>query len=319
MFLKASEHRTRENLSLEGYLLTWIEAFLVDRKARGCAKGTLEFYYYKMKIFTDYCKKQCVNNIYQITPSLIRQYLIYLEDTGHNPGGRHAAYRALRAFLLWYEDEVDPDGWKNPINKVRAPRVPIEPLEPVSFEVVSKMVDACNRSSFTGYRDRAILLFLLDSGVRAGECLSLNVSDINIITGEVLIREGKGKKSRYVFVGKHSRQAIRKYLRIRKDNYPALWITEPKVDSGRFTYSGLRSMIKRIAKKAEVAPPSLHDFRRAFALAMLRNGTDIFTLAKLMGHKGVTVLQRYLRETRKDIESAHRQASPVENGLIKNE
>jgi integrase len=76
-------------------------------------------------------------------------------------------------------------------------------------------------------------------------------------------------------------------------------------------------MIKRRADKAGVKPPTLHDFRRAFALAMLRNGTDIFTLAKLLGHKGITVLQRYLRETRQDTEVAHRRASPVEMGLIR--
>ena len=315
MFLNAREHRTLENLSMEEYLLTWIEAFHMDRKARGCARGTLEFYHYKLKAFTDYCETQYVKSIYQITPSHIREYLIHLEDAGHNPGGRHAAFRALRAFLLWYKEEVDPDDWKNPIDKVRAPRVPSEPLEPVSFSVVSKLISTCNQGTFTDVRDKAILLFFLDSGVRAGECMSLNVEDINITTGEVLIRQGKGKKSRYVFIARHARQAVRKYLNKRSDEYPALWITHPSVDTRRLTYSGLRSMIKRRATKANVEPPSLHDFRRAFALAMLRNGTDIFTLAKLMGHKGITVLQRYLNETREDTEIAHRRASPVEIGM----
>jgi site-specific recombinase XerD len=143
----------------------------------------------------------------------------------------------------------------------------------------------------------------------------LNIEDISLTTGEVLIRKGKGNKSRYVFIGEHARQALRKYLKKRRDNYPAIWITHPSVDTGRLTYSGLRSMIKRRATKANVEPPSLHDFRRAFALTMLRNGTDIFTLAKLMGHKGITVLQRYLRETRQDPEIAHRRASPVDTGF----
>ncbi len=319
MFLNAREHRTLENLSMEEYLLTWIEAFHMDRKARGCARGTLEFYHYKLKAFTDYCDTQYIKSIYQITPSLIRQYLIYLEETGHNPGGRHAAFRALRAFLLWYEDEVDPEDWKNPINKVRAPRVPLEPLEPVSFSIVDKMIKTCSKGTFTDIRDKAILLFLLDSGVRAGECLSLNIEDVSLTTGEVLIRKGKGNKSRHVFIARHARQAVRKYLNNRGDEYPALWITHPSVDTGRLTYSGLRSMIKRRADKAGVEPPALHDFRRAFALAMLRNDTDIFTLAKLMGHKGITVLQRYLRENCEDTKIAHRKASPVEVGLFKSD
>lgn len=68
--------------------------------------------------------------------------------------------------------------------------------------------------------------------------------------------------------------------------------------------------------EAGVKKPHLHDFRRAFALSMLRSGTDIFTLAKLMGHKGITVLQRYLKQTHQDTEEAHRRSSPVEVGLL---
>jgi len=57
-----------------------------------------------------------------------------------------------------------------------------------------------------------------------------------------------------------------------------------------------------------------HDFQKSFALALLRNGTDIFTLVKLMGHEGISVLQRYLKQTNLDTEEAHRRAGPVDNG-----
>jgi len=60
-------------------------------------------------------------------------------------------------------------------------------------------------------------------------------------------------------------------------------------------------------------PPAIHDFRRGFALAMLRAGVDLYTLAKLMGHEGIEVLQRYVRLTEADAEAAHRRASPVDN------
>lgn len=80
---------------------------------------------------------------------------------------------------------------------------------------------------------------------------------------------------------------------------------------------GLRSVVVRKQKKAGVDTPSLHDFRREFALSMLRSGTDIFTLAKLMGHKRNTVLQRYLKKANAGSEIAQRKASPVEVGLIK--
>jgi site-specific recombinase XerD len=57
----------------------------------------------------------------------------------------------------------------------------------------------------------------------------------------------------------------------------------------------------------------LHDFRRAFALAVLRNGTDVYALAKLMGHDGITVLQLYLKQTYQDTYAAHQRADPVDN------
>jgi len=102
-------------------------------------------------------------------------------------------------------------------------------------------------------------------------------------------------------------------LRHRNDDDPALWVSHPRFSSGRLSYDGLREVLTRRVANANVEKASLHDFRRAFALAMLRNGTDIYTLAKLMGHEGITVLQRYLKQTYQDTETAHRRAGPVDN------
>jgi integrase len=76
---------------------------------------------------------------------------------------------------------------------------------------------------FTGDRDAAILLCLLDTGARANEFLSINLEDINQARGDILIRQGKGHKPRTVYVGKQSKRALRRYLKHRQDDYPALW------------------------------------------------------------------------------------------------
>jgi site-specific recombinase XerD len=313
MFSKSETQRTLQVSTVDDYLLNWLEAFLIDRKATGVAEGTLRFYRQKIKLFSDYCDALTVEQIGQISPSFLRQYLLYLEESGHNAGGRHAAFRMIRAFFIWYEDEVEPQGWSNPIHKVKAPKVPVEPLEPVSFETVAKMIKACSENSFTGDRDAAMLLCLLDTGARASEFLAINLDDLDQARGTILIRKGKGDKPRMVFLGKKSRRSIRKYLRIREDDEPALWVTHPRYGSGRLSYDGLREVLTRRAVDAHVEEPTPHDFRRAFALAMLRNGTDIYTLAKLMGHEGITVLQRYLKQTNQDTEAAHRRAGPVDN------
>ncbi len=313
MSLIVETQRTLQVSTVDDYLLTWLEAFLIDRKAAGVASGTLRFYRQKIKLFSDYCDAQAVKQIGQIHPSFLRQYLLYLEESGHNAGGRHAAFRTIRAFFLWYEDEVEPEGWSNPIRKVKAPRVPVEPLEPVSFDTVTRMIKACPYNTFTGDRDAAILLCLLDTGARASEFLFVNLEDINQARGGILIRQGKGRKPRTVYIGKQSKRALRRYLRHRHDDSIALWVTHPRCGSERLGYDGLRGILTRRAKEADVKISSLHDFRRAFALAMLRNRTDIFTLAKLMGHECISVLQRYLKQTNLDTEEAHRRAGPVDN------
>jgi site-specific recombinase XerD len=74
------------NTLVDDFLFTWFVAFLIDWKASGLADGTLRFYRFKLKLFSDFYEIQVVTQISQITPTLIRQYILYLEDTGHNEG-----------------------------------------------------------------------------------------------------------------------------------------------------------------------------------------------------------------------------------------
>ncbi len=111
---------------------------------------------------------------------------------------------------------------------MKAPRVPVDPLEPVEFETVSQMIKVCEPNTFCGFRDKAILLFLLDTGVRASELLSINIEDVNQASGDILIRHSKGKRPRYVYICKHSKRALRKYLNQRRDKNQALWVTHPR-------------------------------------------------------------------------------------------
>ena len=92
-------------------------------------------------MFVQFCDMQEVKFITQITPDIIRQYLFYLNNEGHNAGGIHAYYRTLKTFLRWLENEIEPEGWKNPIKKVKAPKNPIEPLDPANIDDVRAMLD----------------------------------------------------------------------------------------------------------------------------------------------------------------------------------
>ncbi len=302
---------TNITLGVDDALVTWIESFLIDRKAQNMASGTLYFYKTKLKLFHTFCEGQVITNISQITPDTIRRFLLHLGETGHNPGGIHGIYRALRAFLLWYEEETEPEGWKNPIRKVQSPRVPVEQIEPVEIDTVKALIESCKGSTFTAVRDKALLLFLLDTGARASEVVAVNLGDVNMVTGEALIRQGKGRKPRTIFLGQKTRKVLRAYLKHRGDTNKALWVTD---DKDRLTYWGLNEIIKRRSKTAKVDKPCLHDFRRAFAINFLRNGGDIYSLQKLMGHSDLQVLRRYLAQTNEDLRIVHHRASPVDQG-----
>jgi site-specific recombinase XerD len=133
-------------------------------------------------------------------------------------------------------------------------------------------------------------------------------------SGSLLIRSGKGGKPRVTFLGVTSRRAVLKYIRKRgepQDGEP-LFATD---EGGRFTYFGLRSVIERRATQAGIEPPTLHSFRRAFALGCLRNNVDVYSLQRLMGHTSLAVLRRYLAQTEADLQRAHEKGGPVDRLL----
>jgi len=190
-----------------------VTAFLVDRAARGLAQGTLEYYRKKLAYLQTYLESRGVCDVQGVTPDLLRRYLVDLSER-LNPGGVHCCFRAMRSFLRWYEAEYEPQGWTNPTRKVHAPRLAQEPLAPLNLADLRAMLTTCARRTWAGDRDRALLLALLDTGARASEFVSLNVADVNLSTGSVIIRKGKGGKTRVAFLGASCRREVLRWLRL---------------------------------------------------------------------------------------------------------
>lgn len=312
MFVLKSQDQGLITLSQQDYLPILVDSFLIDRRSQGLSPETIELYTKKLQYFLKYCERQALTQCSQITPDFIRRYLLELSET-HNPGGVHACFRPLRTMLYWIEEEeIMSEGWKNPIRKVKAPKLPTDPIEPIQIEEVHELLKTC-QNNYSGVRDKAMMLGLLDTGARAKEFLNINLEDVDMASGAVMIRQGKGRKPRMVFLGRKTIRAIRRYLRYRNDNHPALWVS---IHGERMTYAALRCFLRRRAEQVGMKSiPTPHDFRRAFALVMLRNGVDIFALQKLMGHSDLQILRRYLAQTDQDIHNAHMRGSPVDGNL----
>jgi integrase/recombinase XerC len=254
-----------------------------------------------------YCDRQQVTQFEQITPNLVREFMLEHEKT-HNPGGVHAAYRTLRAFLLWWEGEIEPDAWKNPIRKVKAPKVPQELLDPVPLPDVESLARACPHD-YHGIRDKAVILTLLDTGVRVRELTAINQANVDLVTGEITIRQGRGRKPLVVFIGKRTRRAVRAWLNQRGNGSGALFTTD---QGEQLTYSGLRKVIIRRAERAGIDPPTLHDFRRAFTLAQLQAGVDVLSISRMLGHTTTVLVARYAKQTSQELHEKYK--SPVDGG-----
>ncbi|NCP87785.1 MAG: hypothetical protein CO094_05720, partial [Anaerolineae bacterium CG_4_9_14_3_um_filter_57_17] len=157
-------------------------------------------------------------------------------------------------------------------------------------------------------RDRAILLFLLDTGARATELCKVKVKDIGI---QGVYLQGKGAKERIVPLSEPSRKAIDLYLKTRKTNLSDyVFVTSRKTP---MTRDALYQLVERIARRAGILQVHPHRFRHTFAINFLRNGGDAFALQMILGHETLEMVKRYLAIAKTDIQRAHVKASPVTN------
>jgi integrase/recombinase XerD len=286
-----------------------LTSFILDCEARNLANGTIDFYKDEITRFIKFLDRRGIITIEQIDPETIRSYLIELGKT-RNPGGVHCAYRSIRAFMRWFDSEFKPINWSNPIFKIKGPKVSKEPLPGVSEKTIELLLTGC--SGEHEKRDRAIILILATSGLRASELLGLNWEDYRTIDKSLWVKHGKGGKSRMAYIDSSANQALLALMRMTgmpKSNDPIFFTS----NGCRLTYPGLVHVIKRAAEIAHVKAPSLHDFRRFFAVTSLRQGCDIARLAGLMGHNTLDVLQRYLCLVDDDRRKAHSQFGPKFN------
>jgi integrase/recombinase XerD len=214
----------------------------------------------------------------------------------------HVHARAVKTFCRWLlaEGLVPAD----PFARVSMPRLEKRILPALTSEDLGHLLAVASD------RERAVVLCLLDSGLRASEFVGLNVGDVDTRSGSVIVRQGKGRKDRVTFLGAKSRRALLRWLRCKGDraDSSALWTSENTGD--RLTASGLLLLCRRLGYRAGVAHCSPHVFRRTFALFSLRAGADLHSLAAMMGHAGVEVLSHYLDLQQDDLHEVHRRCSP---------
>ncbi len=279
-----------------------VEIFLVDCQARKLSTRTLEYYSESLTPFVAYSKRV---HLTEISTADIRQYLISLQERGLTAHSQHSHARALRAFFNFCVAEELLI--VSPFAKVKMPKLPKPEPKAFSEDEIPIILGACKT-----LRDRALILLLLDTGIRIEESTKLLIGDVEDST--VTIRAGKGDKYRVTFVGAKTRKAILKYLgteRHGSTKSDPLFVAHGT--TAALTVSGAMQIMKRLRKATKIEHLSAHTFRRTFAIASLRSGMAVHVLAKLMGHSDIQVLRSYLDITKEDLRDQSRKHGVVDN------
>lgn len=230
---------------------------------------------------------------------------------------RRTYLRTLRVFSNWLPLPPHTFCDESPLRHLAIPR-PSDTYEmPMSEDELAQLIAASREDSLTGARDTAMLLTLIDGGMRAMELAGLRIGDVTLESGLLLVSRGKGNKSRIVTVGNETRAALRRYAVIRDSLPDAKRSADapffPTLQGRQYTYAGIRSWLRRLAERAGVPRAHLHLFRHTSAVETLDVGGDLRTLQLKLGHSSITTTQRYLNMGTKRLSERQRQFSPVDN------
>jgi site-specific recombinase XerD len=289
------------------------DSFKLSLQAAHRSPRTIQYYDEKLRPFLNWLEGQGVTDFTGITATHIRAFLLEREQAGRAAMTVHHHAACIKAFLNFLvSEELLP---ASPMRKVKMPKLEQEILPAFTPEDVKKLLAATKDP-----RDTAIVLFLLDTGCRLSEFLALNVEDVDMKTGAVKIRLGKGMKGRVAFLGFKARKALNRYVMERGPAAPdePLWLLKSlgrELTRERLTRSGLRFLLDRLSERSSVAHCHPHTFRRTFALWSLRAGMNIYALQQIMGHSDLTMLRRYLALVEEDLAEAHRKYGAVDNML----
>lgn len=303
--------RQRAEGSHAGNLRRIYDDFALDNRSRGLAPKTLGFYDQQLEPFFRWLERRGISDVSQIDATSVRSYLAERHQAGVKPSTVGAAHRAIRRFLCFcVENEVIAT---SVMTNVKPPKQDRRILPAIELADIERMLAVT-----TCARDRAAIILLFSTGLRASEFINLTGDNIDFEDQSIHVVLGKGGKDRYVFFDDATADALRDYFAWRgwPDKDSPIWLSET---TGKpLTQDGLNQMLKRVGVKAGVVTCNPHAFRRAFAKSCLQNRLDLHRLSRLMGHADTAVTERYLPLTNEDLRAAYREHGPSCAGANRN-
>jgi len=308
-----------------------VNGFVLTKQTEGKSPRTVEFYSENLKRFLWYASKHDLpDDIRMITEWHIREFLGYvanekcrwgLKGNGSETSQSKASHTTMHHYFVVLANFF---GWvvregflsESPTVKIKVAKPKVKVIKPYTHEEVIRMLAVCDKDyehnvKFLGSRNKAIVLVLLDAGVRLSELIGMTLEDINTSNGNIRVM-GKGSKERVVRIGKVAQKALWRYLMHRPDTgKEELWLNEEKRP---LSCGGVQCLVRRLKERAGIkGSGSVHRFRHTFALNFLRVDKNVFNLQYLLGHSELEMVRRYTATLgMEDALKAHEKASPAD-------
>lgn len=316
-----------------------INEFMVYCRSTQLREKTMLSYEQALRLFERWCSESLnILTVDQVTEPVIRRYINELQDRGKytfyaqeqqketNCPDRRRDFRKpisittinnyirnLRVFFNWLERDYVIR--KNPMKKVRQLKTNRKAKEFLSDEELRKLLGHLDRSYFAEHRDYVMILLMLDSGMRLGECSELLMADIEIARRRINLRAEitKGRKNRTVFFSAKTEAVLRRWLQYKDRYVESDYLFPVKEHGGSVGVSNFEKNFKKYIFRSGLSKNyTPHCLRNNFAKRCLMNGMDVFTLSKLLGHSSVQVTeQAYLDLNDDDISKRYQHYSPL--------
>lgn len=286
---------------------TWedcLSRFLAWRKAQGVAPRTLlgnseniTLFFHRYPLAWSGTCRECIAS--------------FLSQDGITPATHNIRLKSLRPFFEFAAREGAFS--ESPAAEFKYRRGAASRIVDHSMDDVKKILDVIGTDTFPTLRDTALLLFSLDSGIRPSEALQLRPSDIDTHLRRAVIRAStaKTRQSRTVFFSERTAAVMDRLIQVRPEEWENAVPVFCTSYGGQWNTHAWTVQLRRYAQKTGLKRFSAYDLRHQYAIQYLRNGGDVFTLQRGMGHSTLSMTEKYLALSDEDIRRAHEKASPV--------
>lgn len=261
----------------------------------------------------------------QVTVTDLRRYVAdlrqretrYADTTARPelPGGLSIAtvaghVRSFKRLFNWLQEEELIA--VNPARRIKVPKVPRDEPKAYALEDLQRLLEATAGDDPASLRNRAIILFLADTGCRVAGLAGLRVVDLDM-AGQIAKITEKGSKTRKVPFSQPTKAALAAWLAVHPGDTPYVCAGAARSSRDHLSAEGIRQMLRRLARTAgATGPVNPHSFRHGFAREYLLSGGDLATLADLMGHSDVQVTWKsYAIFRTSELQAKHDKHSPI--------